>query len=164
MVKEIVAKQVVLESLRQDAMTPELMPNTTALARTARVYDQHFSTGNATRYGLFGLLYGLPGGYWDSMLSEQRGSQLFDVLQQQGYDLHLYGSAPLYSPEHFNFALLMQAVSIAVLSFLGFDAISTAAEEAKDPKRDLPRGLIGAALLQVMGAHTCFYKNDEIVA
>lgn len=90
---------VVLESLRQDVLTPQLMPNTSALAQDARVFDQHFSTGNATRYGLFGLLYGLPGGYWPSMLDEQRGSQLFQVLGQQGYDLHLYGSAPLYSPE-----------------------------------------------------------------
>ena len=90
---------VVLESLRQDVLTPQLMPNTSALAQDARGVDQHFSTGNATRYGLFGLLYGLPGGYWPSMLAEQRGSQLFQVLGQQGYDLHLYGSAPLYSPE-----------------------------------------------------------------
>ena len=90
---------VVLESLRQDVLTPQLMPNTSALAQDARVFAQHFSTGNATRYGLFGLLYGLPGGYWPSMLDEQRGSQLFQVLGQQGYDLHLYGSAPLYSPE-----------------------------------------------------------------
>ncbi|WP_414609329.1 DUF3413 domain-containing protein [Stenotrophomonas sp. BR163] len=90
---------VVLESLRQDVLTPQLMPNTSALAQDARVFDQHFSTGNATRYGLFGLLYGLPGGYWPSMLDEQRGSQLFQVLGQQGYGLHLYGSAPLYSPE-----------------------------------------------------------------
>lgn len=90
---------VVLESLRQDVLTPQLMPNTSTLAQDARVFDHHFSTGNATRYGLFGLLYGLPGGYWPSMLDEQRGSQLFQVLGQQGYDLHLYGSAPLYSPE-----------------------------------------------------------------
>ena len=90
---------VVLESLRRDVLTPQLMPNTSALAQDARVFDHHFSTGNATRYGLFGLLYGLPGGYWPSMLDEQRGSQLFQVLGQQGYDLHLYGSAPLYSPE-----------------------------------------------------------------
>ncbi|MGS7841731.1 sulfatase-like hydrolase/transferase [Stenotrophomonas forensis] len=90
---------VVLESLRRDVLTPQLMPNTSALAQDARVFDHHFSTGNATRYGLFGLLYGLPGGYWPSMLDEQRGSQLFQALGQQGYDLHLYGSAPLYSPE-----------------------------------------------------------------
>ncbi|WP_240790635.1 sulfatase-like hydrolase/transferase [Stenotrophomonas sp. TEPEL] len=90
---------VVLESLRHDVLTPQFMPNASALARSSLVYEHHFSTGNATRYGLFGLLYGLPGGYWPSMLDEQRGSQLFKVLGQQGYDLHLYGSAPLYSPE-----------------------------------------------------------------
>ena len=59
--------------------------------------------------------------------------------------------APLYSPEHFNFALLMQAVSIAVLSFLGFDAISTLAEEVKgDPGRSI--GKAALVTLLVMGA------------
>ncbi|MEJ1224482.1 APC family permease [Pseudomonas sp. CCNWLW56] len=58
--------------------------------------------------------------------------------------------APLYSPEHFNFALLMQAVSIAVLSFLGFDAISTLAEEIKgDPGRSV--GKAAMLTLLVMG-------------
>jgi amino acid transporter len=58
--------------------------------------------------------------------------------------------APLYSPEHFNFALLMQAVSIAVLSFLGFDAISTLAEEIKgDPGRSV--GKAALVTLLVMG-------------
>jgi uncharacterized protein len=90
---------VVLESLRHDAMDPTTMPNTWALAQRSERFERHYSSGNATRYGLFGLLYGLPGGYWQSMLSEQRGSLLFQVLGQQGYDLHLYGSAPLYSPE-----------------------------------------------------------------
>ncbi|MBT2342361.1 MULTISPECIES: APC family permease [Pseudomonas] len=59
--------------------------------------------------------------------------------------------APLYSPEHFNFALLMQAVSIAVLSFLGFDAISTLAEEIKnDPGHSI--GKAALVTLLVMGA------------
>ncbi|AKK01244.1 APC family permease [Pseudomonas sp. MS646] len=58
--------------------------------------------------------------------------------------------APLYSPEHFNFALLMQAVSIAVLSFLGFDAISTLAEEIKhEPGRSI--GKAALVTLLVMG-------------
>lgn len=58
--------------------------------------------------------------------------------------------APLYHPETFNFALLMQAVSIAVLSFLGFDAISTLAEEIKgDPGRSV--GKAALITLVVMG-------------
>lgn len=90
---------VVMESLRADALDPVTMPSTWALAARSQVFDHHYSTGNATRFGLFGLLYGLPGGYWQPMLAEQRGSLLLQVLQQQGYALHIHGSAPLYSPE-----------------------------------------------------------------
>lgn len=58
--------------------------------------------------------------------------------------------APLYHAETFNFALLMQAVSIAVLSFLGFDAISTLAEEIKgDPGKSV--GKAALITLVVMG-------------
>lgn len=57
---------------------------------------------------------------------------------------------PLYSPQTFDFSLLMQAVSIAVLSFLGFDAISTLAEEIKgDPGRSV--GKAALITLGVMG-------------
>lgn len=92
--------------------------------------------------------------------------------------------APLYHPETFNFALLMQAVSIAVLSFLGFDAISTLAEEIKgDPGKSV--GKAALLTLLVMGvifvvqtwiatdlaagmgfksADTAFYEIAEIAA
>lgn len=92
--------------------------------------------------------------------------------------------APLYHPQTFNFALLMQAVSIAVLSFLGFDAISTLAEEIKeDPGRSV--GKAALITLAVMGtifvvqtwiatdlaagmgfksADTAFYEIAEIAA
>ncbi|MGF6109044.1 APC family permease [Pseudomonas frederiksbergensis] len=92
--------------------------------------------------------------------------------------------APLYNPATFNFALLMQAVSIAVLSFLGFDAISTLAEEIKgDPGRSV--GKAALITLLVMGvifvvqtwiatdlaagmgfksADTAFYEIAEIAA
>ncbi|MFJ2481593.1 APC family permease [Pseudomonas sp. NPDC087598] len=92
--------------------------------------------------------------------------------------------APLYHPETFNFALLMQAVSIAVLSFLGFDAISTLAEEIKgDPGKSI--GKAALITLVVMGvifvaqtwiatdlaagmgfksADTAFYEIAEIAA
>ena len=44
------------------------------------------------------------------------------------------------SPEAFDLGLVMKAASIAVLSFLGFDAISTLAEEVKgDPARQIGR-------------------------
>ncbi|RPE81404.1 DUF3413 domain-containing protein [Vulcaniibacterium tengchongense] len=90
---------VVVESLRHDMLAPRTMPLTWAYARDAWRFDRHYSAGNATRFGLFGLMYGLPGGYWHAMLAEQRGPVLIDRLRQAGYDMRLYGSAPLYSPE-----------------------------------------------------------------
>lgn len=54
---------------------------------------------------------------------------------------------PLYDPNHFSMTTVMGAVSIAVLSFLGFDAISTLAEESKGGKKAIGRAIIGALLV-----------------
>ncbi|WP_347784234.1 APC family permease [Pseudomonas kurunegalensis] len=48
-----------------------------------------------------------------------------------------------YNPNEFNISLIMKATSVAVLAFLGFDAISTLAEEVKGD----PRSQIGQATL-----------------
>ncbi len=37
--------------------------------------------------------------------------------------------------------------SLIFFAYIGFDAISTAAEECKDPGRDMPRGIIGSLLI-----------------
>lgn len=49
---------------------------------------------------------------------------------------------PLYDREHFSLELVMGAVSLAVLSFLGFDAISTLAEESKGKRTDIGKAMI----------------------
>ena len=55
-------------------------------------------------------------------------------------------------PFHFtNYSALATATSIAVLSYLGFDAITTLSEEAKNPKRDIPRAIM---LSVTIGAFT----------
>lgn len=90
---------VLVESLRFDALDAQVMPNTWAYAQQSQTFDNHYSTGNATRFGLFGLMYGLPGGYWQAMLAEQRGSAMLEQMQRADYGMYIYGSAPLYSPE-----------------------------------------------------------------
>jgi membrane-anchored protein YejM (alkaline phosphatase superfamily) len=90
---------LVVDSLRADVLTQDVMPNSWALQPNAQMFNQHFSTGNATRYGMFGLMYGLPGNYWLPMLDERRGSALFTATQQLGYQHFIYGSAPLTNPE-----------------------------------------------------------------
>ena len=45
------------------------------------------------------------------------------------------GLSPLYDSSTFSLGLVFGAVSIAVLSFLGFDGIATLSEEAKGGRR-----------------------------
>jgi len=49
---------------------------------------------------------------------------------------------PFYNPAEFSFGAIMGATSLAALSFLGFDGISTLAEDAKDPQRDIWRATL----------------------
>ncbi|MDP9012181.1 MAG: APC family permease [Pseudomonadota bacterium] len=54
---------------------------------------------------------------------------------------------PVYDPAVFSFATIAGATSIAVLSFLGFDGISTLAEENKDAAGSVGRATLLALLL-----------------
>lgn len=54
---------------------------------------------------------------------------------------------PFYNPETFDPTLVMSAVSLGVLSFLGFDGIATLSEEAKDPKRGPSRAMVASLLI-----------------
>lgn len=51
-------------------------------------------------------------------------------------------SRPFYNPEVFSFTPLMAAASIAVLSFLGFDGITTLAEDARNGSKDIARATV----------------------
>jgi amino acid transporter len=55
--------------------------------------------------------------------------------------------APLHNADTFSWSLVFGAVSIAVLSFLGFDGISMLAEENKESARAIGRAMIAALLL-----------------
>src|SRR5690554_184804 len=90
---------LVVDSLRFDLLTPEVMPNTYRFMEQSLSFNNHYSTGNATRFGLFGLIYGLPSTYWKPMLVEERGSVLFDVTIENDYQHFIYGSSKLTSPE-----------------------------------------------------------------
>ena len=54
---------------------------------------------------------------------------------------------PFYQPEHFTFGVIASSASVAVLSFLGFDAISTLAEETKNPEKSVGRATIASLIL-----------------
>jgi membrane-anchored protein YejM (alkaline phosphatase superfamily) len=90
---------VVIDSWRADALDPEVTPNLAGLAAESQRFTNHFSGGNATRIGMFSLFYALPGTYWHDMLGERRGAVFVQELMHQGYDVEVFRSAPLFSPE-----------------------------------------------------------------
>lgn len=90
---------IVVDSLRHDMLAPATMPFTSRLAETSRRFDDHLATGNGTRYGVFGMLYGLHGSYWKPMLDERRSPVLLDALEAAGYELRAFSSTSLGSPE-----------------------------------------------------------------
>jgi putrescine importer len=54
---------------------------------------------------------------------------------------------PFYDKSTFSSFALFRGTSIAVLTYIGFDGISTLTDEAKDPKRAIPRAIIATCLI-----------------
>ncbi len=59
---------------------------------------------------------------------------------------------PQSSPDHdswnrFGWGGVLGGAGIVFFAFIGFDAVSTAAQEAKNPKRDMPIGILGSLII-----------------
>jgi putrescine importer len=54
---------------------------------------------------------------------------------------------PFYDPQTFTFGGLFGCTSLAVLTYIGFDAISTLSEEAENPKRNILLATVGTCLV-----------------
>ncbi|MFE9536515.1 amino acid permease [Streptomyces sp. NPDC006691] len=69
--------------------------------------------------------------------------------QSAGSDL----KAPLiqlmsgYAPTNFGVMGIFTAASVVFFAFIGFDVVATAAEETRNPQRDMPRGILGSLLI-----------------
>jgi APA family basic amino acid/polyamine antiporter len=49
--------------------------------------------------------------------------------------------------ENFGFSGVVAGAAIVFFAYIGFDAVSTAAQEAKNPQRDMPIGIIGSLII-----------------
>jgi amino acid transporter len=54
---------------------------------------------------------------------------------------------PFYNPDTFSQSAILGATSLAALSFLGFDGITTLSEEARNPERDIGRATVLVCLV-----------------
>ncbi|MDQ1149287.1 amino acid permease [Sphingobacterium zeae] len=48
---------------------------------------------------------------------------------------------------HFGISGVLRAAGVVFFAFIGFDAVSTAAQEAKNPKKGMPIGIIGSLII-----------------
>ena len=73
------------------------------------------------------------------------------VVQAIGY-AHNHGTAllslkPVYRPDTFNFRAICSATSLAALTYIGFDGITTLSEDVKEPKRTVPPAIVLVCLI-----------------
>ncbi|MER8185055.1 amino acid permease [Kitasatospora sp. NPDC094015] len=63
------------------------------------------------------------------------------------------GQSPLiqamfgYTPTDFGVMGIFTAAAVVFFAFIGFDVVATAAEETRNPQRDVPRGILGSLLI-----------------
>lgn len=93
---------VAIDSLWSDVVTPEIMPNLTKIAKGGISFQDHYSSGNATRSGIFGLFYGLPPSYWQAALSSSTSPALMNGFIDAGYDIGVFSTATLKRPEFYS--------------------------------------------------------------
>ena len=53
---------------------------------------------------------------------------------------------------HFGWSGILRGAGVIFFAYIGFDAVSTAAQEAKNPQKDMPRGILGS-----LGISTILY-------
>ncbi|MBM3990228.1 MAG: DUF3413 domain-containing protein [Planctomycetes bacterium] len=90
---------LVIDSWRGDMAGADSTPALAARAQAARTFEDHYSGGNGTRFGVFSLLYGLHGSYWWPVLEAGRAPVLLDTLLAAGYQPGVFSSASMDYPE-----------------------------------------------------------------
>lgn len=97
--KQLNLLMIVIDGWRFDTMTAEITPHIWEYSKNSLRFDNHYSSGNCTRFGIFGLFYGLYGTYWNALLAEERSPVLMRELEKQSYRMGVFASAPLINPE-----------------------------------------------------------------
>ncbi|MEU8717749.1 amino acid permease [Streptomyces sp. NPDC048663] len=52
-----------------------------------------------------------------------------------------------WAPSNFGVMGIFTAASVVFFAFIGFDVVATAAEETRNPQRDVPRGIMGSLII-----------------
>lgn len=90
---------IVIDSWRADSFNAENAPHMWKFAQQGQIYNKHYSTGNCTRTGIFGMFYSIPGTYWHGVLVNRQSPVFMDRLQALNYQMGIFAAAKLTNPE-----------------------------------------------------------------
>ena len=75
------------------------------------------------------------------------GYTVFSDLPKYAHNWDPFIPSPTGAQGEFGWSGIIRAASIVFFAYIGFEAVSTAGQEAKDPKKDMPFGIIGSLLV-----------------
>ena len=58
------------------------------------------------------------------------------------HDIYVFWNSGAFG--HFGWSGIMQGAGVIFFAYIGFDAVSTSAQEAKNPQKDMPTGILGS--------------------
>ena len=90
---------IVIDAFRNDMLSDSITPNIREFANRSQWFVNHCSGGNATRFGIFSMFYGIYGSYWHQFLGEQTPPVLIGELKKQNYEFLILASTKLTFPE-----------------------------------------------------------------
>ena len=64
----------------------------------------------------------------------------WQYIRPENYDPYIPANTGTFGD--FGFSGIIRAAAIVFFAYIGFDAVSTAAQEAKNPKKDMPKGIL----------------------
>jgi APA family basic amino acid/polyamine antiporter len=70
-----------------------------------------------------------------------------DPISASGWTQPLIQWAFGVAPQTFGVLGVISAASVVFFAYIGFDVVATTAEEARNPQRDLPKGIIGSLII-----------------
>jgi APA family basic amino acid/polyamine antiporter len=75
------------------------------------------------------------------------GYTVFSDLPKYAHNWDPFIPSPTGAQGEFGWSGIIRAASIVFFAYIGFEAVSTAGQEAKNPKKDMPFGIIGSLLV-----------------
>ncbi len=89
---------IIVDAWRFDMLCQETMPKVYAFSKDNEVFTNHWSSGNTTQPGVFGLFYSLTPNYWHTCKKYHKTPLLLDVALDMHYASAIYASATLLNP------------------------------------------------------------------